>query len=167
MRDRDIMAPAFPDDHGAADEPLTTALLGLRQRTATAFDVLAALSNARLLVPVVAVLGEMEIDEHGRAHDKTADMATVLMTGADGRQALLAFTSLDTMQTWQADARPVAVSAQDAAKAAIQDGADAIVIDIAGPVLFPVEGDDLTALASGWQLVRVEGGSAWIRPAAE
>ena len=53
---------------------------------------LAVLQRARLLVPVVAVLGEVEHDEQGLAHDKTSDMATVLMTGRDGRSALLAFT---------------------------------------------------------------------------
>ncbi|WP_300682473.1 SseB family protein [Nocardioides sp.] len=167
MRDRDILAPAFPDDHGDADQALTGALAGLAAGTANAYDVLAALRTARVLVPVVAVLGEMEIDEHGRAHDKTADMATVLITGADGRQALLAFTSLTTMQQWQADARPVAVTARDAARAALQDGATAIVLDLTGPVLFPIEGDDLVALASDWELVRVGEGSAWIRPGAE
>jgi hypothetical protein len=167
VRDRDIMAPAFPDDHGVADGDLRAALTALAEGTGTAFDVLAALREARLLVPVVAVLGEMEIDEHGRAHDKTADMATVLITGADGRQAFLAFSGLDTLQHWQADARPVAVTARDAARAAIQDGAAAIVLDLTGPVLFPIEGDDLVALASDWELVRVGEGSAWIRPGAE
>ena len=48
--------------------------------------------RTRLLVPVVAILGEVEHDEQGLAHDKTSDMAAVLMTGRDGRKALLAFT---------------------------------------------------------------------------
>ncbi len=43
-------------------------------------------------MPVVALLGEVEHDEQGLAHDKTSDMAAVLMTGRDGRTALLAFT---------------------------------------------------------------------------
>ncbi|MFT4264774.1 MAG: SseB family protein, partial [Nocardioides sp.] len=79
--------------------------------------------------------------------------------------ALLAFTSLATLHAWRPDARPVPVSARDAARAALQDGADAIVIDLAGPTAYPVEGDDLLALASGWRLARVGEGSAWIRPA--
>ncbi|MFT4263181.1 MAG: SseB family protein, partial [Nocardioides sp.] len=127
-RDRELASPAFPDDDGAADEALVAALA-----SRDGYAVMAALTGARLLVPVVAVLGELAIDEHGRAHDKTADMATVLVTGADGRTALLAFTSLATLHAWRPDARPVPVSARDAARAALQDGADAIVIDLAGP----------------------------------
>jgi hypothetical protein len=61
----------------------------------------------------------------------------------------------------------VPVSAADAAKAAIQDGADALVLDVAGPTPFAIEGEDLIALASGWELVKVGARSAWIRPAAE
>ena len=72
-------------------------------------DALLALQDARLLVPVVAVLGEVEVDEHGLAHDKTSDMAAVLMTGADGRRALLAFTGSDSLASWDAGARPVPV----------------------------------------------------------
>jgi len=43
----------------------------------------------------------------------------------------------------------VPVSAPQAAQAAIQDGASALLLDVAGPVLFVVEGDDLRALGLG------------------
>jgi hypothetical protein len=163
-RRRDILAPAYPDDTGAADERLTAALAAYGRREATYADTLTVLADSRLLVPVVAVLGE--VDASGA--DKTADMATVLLTGADGRQALLAFTSLDTMAAWQPDARPVAVPAADAGKAALQDEAAALLVDVAGPVTFVVEGDDLYGLGAGWTLVRVAGGAtAWIRPGQE
>jgi hypothetical protein len=163
-RRRDILAPAYPDDTGAADERLTGAL-GAWARGETSYaDALGVLAESRLLVPVVALLGE--VDESGA--DKTADMATVLLTGADGRQALLAFTSLETMAAWQADARPVAVPASDAAKAALQERAAALLVDVAGPVTFVVEGDDLYGLGAGWTLARVAGGAtAWIRPGQE
>jgi hypothetical protein len=163
-RRRDILAPAFPDDTGAADEALAEVLGRFARREATYADALAVLADSRLIVPVVAVLGE--VDEHGA--DKTADMATVLLTGADGRQALLAFTSLATMAAWQPDARPVAVPAADAAKSALQDHAAALLVDVAGPVTFVVEGEDLYGLGAGWALARVPGGAtAWIRPGEE
>src|SRR4051812_34324791 len=75
---RDTLAPASPDDPGAADERLTAALAAFAGGEASYADVLAVLTGSRLLVPVVALLGE--VDESGA--DKTADMATVLLTGA-------------------------------------------------------------------------------------
>jgi hypothetical protein len=130
-------------------------------------DALAALQGARLLVPVVAVLGEVEHDESGLAREKTSDMATVLLRGADGRLALLAFSGTAALAAWDPAARPVPVTAQVAAQAAIQDDAAALVLDLAGPVRFVVEGEDLEGLARGWTLARVATGTAWIRPDAE
>jgi len=118
-------------------------------------------------VPVVALLGEVEYDEHGLAHDKTSDMAAVLMTGRDGRLALLAFTGTQTLTRWNPEARPVPVATQLAAQSALQDQAAALVIDIAGPHTFVIEGADLEAVARGWTLAEVGGRSAWIRPAGE
>jgi hypothetical protein len=116
---------------------------------------------------VVAVLGEVERDEAGLAHDKTSDMATVLMRGRDGRTALLAFTGSDALRRWDPQARPVPVPARRAAEAAVQDGAQALVVDVAGPVMFVVETEDLHELAQGHTLVELEGVSArygWVRP---
>jgi hypothetical protein len=96
----------------------------------------------------VALLGEVEHDDQGLAHDKTSDMAAVLMTGKDGRTALLAFTGTAALEAWNPEARPVPVSAPQAALAAVQEKAAALLIDVAGPVLFVVEGADLLALAS-------------------
>jgi hypothetical protein len=91
----------------------------------------------------------------------------VLVQGADGRLALLAFTGTDALAHWDPQARPVPVAAQVAAQSAIQDGAAALVVDLAGPVRFVVEGDDLRGLAEGWTLARIQGGAAWIRPDPE
>jgi hypothetical protein len=126
--------------------------------------VLLALGGARVLVPVVALLGEVEIDEEderGPTHDKTSDMATALLTGRDGRQALLAFTGLDTLSAWREDARPVPVTIDLAARSALQEGADALVLDVAGPTPYAIDGRVLDALARGWTLARVEDGYAW------
>ena len=100
-------------------------------------------------MPVVAVLGEAEVDERGLARDKSSDMAAVLMQGRDGRTALLAFTSLATLAAWDPEARPVPVPARTAALAAVQEaaGARGRPRRTGGP--FVVEGDDLRSLASG------------------
>lgn len=162
---RSIAEPEFPDDDGSAPAAVTAALTAFEADPDGAHQAaLAALQDTRLLVPVVAVLGEVEHDEHGRAHEKTSDMAAVLITSRSGRTGLLSFTSTDTLRAWNPQARPVAVSARQAARAALDDGAEALLVDIAGPVLFPVEGDDLRDLAAGHVLRRVEGGWGWTRP---
>lgn len=163
---RRLAAPAFPDDDGAAPAAVVDALEAYAADPSAYAQVLAAVAESRLLVPVVAVLGDVEYDEQGLAHDKSSDMATVLLTGADGRQALLAFTSLTAMAAWRPDARPVPVPARDAARAALQDDADALVIDVAGAAPFAIEGEDLRGLARGWQLTRVGEKTAWVAPAS-
>jgi hypothetical protein len=161
VSERQIPDPGFAGDDGSVD-PALEAALATYALIRDVVPVLRALREARLLVPVVAVLGEVEIDEHGLAHDKTSDMATVLLRGADGRMALLAFSGMPALQAWDAEARPVPVTARTAAQAALQDGAAAIVVDVAGPATFVVEGQDLEGLARGWTLARVGDRSAWV-----
>ncbi len=164
MVERLIPDPGFAGDTGAADPTLESALAAYARGDLTHGDVLLALQDTRLLVPVVAMLGEVEHDEHGLAHDKSSDMAVVLVQGADGRTALLAFTSTDALTRWDRDARPVPVAAALAARAAGEDAAAAIVVDIAGPSSLVIEGEDLDALAAGWRLTRAGGRMAWIGP---
>ncbi|MFC6151927.1 MULTISPECIES: SseB family protein [Mumia] len=151
-----LAEPAFPGDDGSADAALTAAL--------TAYDtsgdlgpVLVALGSARVLVPVVAVLGEHATP----GTDKEADMATVMLTGADGRKALLAFSSVETLGAWRPEARPVPVWAREAARAALAEGATALLLDLAGPVRAVVETEDLQHLADGDDLVGVGATWAW------
>ena len=162
--ERVIPDPGFADDDGNAPAGVTAALAAYDAAPeALHAPTLALLQESRVLVPVVAVLGEVEHDENGLAHDKTSDMATVLITGRDGRTALLAFTSTDSLTSWNPEARPVAVTLRKAALSAIQDGADALVVDVAGPVLFAVEGPELRALGEGLVLREVDGGWGWTR----
>ncbi len=154
---RQIAFTGFQNDDGSADPRLVEAIAsGDHAR------VLAALAEARLLVPVVALLGDVEYDEKGLAHDKTSDMAVVLMTGRDGRRALLAFSGTASLAAWQADARPMPARTQLVATAAVQEGADAIVVDVAGPRTVVVETEDVRRLAAGHRVVRLEDGThAW------
>lgn len=159
---RRIPDPGFAGDDGGADPELRAALAAYAADPARRLEVFAALQRGRVLVPVVAVLGEVEVDDRGAAHDKTSDMGTALLTGRDGRQALLAFTGLDTLAAWHPDARPVPVSAALAARSALQEGAAALVVDVAGPATYAVEGELLEGLARGWTLARTDEGLAWV-----
>ena len=162
MTGRTIPDPGFAGDHGEPGTALAAALAAYAEGSGSQVDALAAVRGSRLLVPVVAVLGEVEVDDQGLAHDKTSDMATVLLRGADGRMALLAFSGMPALQAWDPQARPVPVTARTAAQAALQDGAAAIVVDVAGPATFVVEGEDLEGLARGWHLARVGDRTAWV-----
>jgi hypothetical protein len=163
---RTIPDPGFAGDDGSAHPDLTAALAAFASDPERHLDVFLALQDSRLLVPVVALLGEVGVDEAGLEHDKTSDMATALLTGKDGRQALLAFTSLESLAAWRGDARPVPVAAPLAARSALQEGAAALLVDVAGPTPYAVEGDLLAGLARGWPMVRTRDGIlAWIEPA--
>ncbi len=160
---RAIPDPGFAGDDGSVAPAVATALsdVGAGAPLQTA---VAALCDARLLVPVVATPGEVGHDGPGPARDKTADMAAVLLTGRDGRRALLAFTGMSTLRAWDAGARPVPVTTRHAAQAALSEGADALVVDLAGPVQVPIEGVALQRLADGQRLVRTGDDWAWAAP---
>jgi hypothetical protein len=163
---RSLPDATFAGDTGEASPAVTAALASYAADPGRYVETLGALQDARVLVPVVAVLGEVEHDAAGLAHDKTSDMAAVLLTGADGRLALLAFTGTEALRAWNPGARPVPVTTRLAARAALQDGAAALVVDVAGPTRFVIEGDDLRGLAAGWTLARVGERAAWIDTAS-
>lgn len=169
-RERLLQGSPYTDDDGAPDVELARALAALAADPGAGdlrAAALGALAQARVLVPVVAVLGEVEHGADGLARDKSSDMATVLLTGADGRTALLAFSGTSTLQQWRADARPVPVAARLAAQTALQEGAAAVVLDVAGPTPLVLEGADLQAVSTGARLVRVGERFAWIGSAGE
>ncbi len=161
---RTIPDPGFAGDDGTAAPEVLAALASYAQDPDERHaETLMVLQHARLLVPVVAMLGEVEYDQQGLAREKTSDMATVLMRGRDGRTALLAFTGTESLRRWDPAARPVPVTAAQAAQAARHDGAAAMVLDVAGPTMFVVEEDDLRSLADGYTLLEIDGRHGWAR----
>jgi hypothetical protein len=46
----------------------------------------------------------------------------------------------------------------------VSEGAAALLVDVAGPVVFAVEGADLEPLAAGWHLQSVGEGAGWVGP---
>ncbi|WP_030294397.1 SseB family protein [Streptomyces katrae] len=149
MANKSIPDPGFSDDDGSADPRLRAALAAWAADRAKEPEVLAALKGARLLVPVVAVLGEVETDpESGLKREKTSDMAVPTLRAGD-RRALPAFTSTASLALWDPAARPVAVPLHQALAAAAHEKADTVVLDLAGPVTYQLTGSALLALAEG------------------
>ena len=158
--DRSLASSPFPGDHGLADP-------GTRRALAAALGggevshylrAVAALCQDRLLVPVVATATRLGETVGGLSSDKEAEMSVVMLQAADGRRALLAFTGLDSLQAWQSEARPVAVTLDRAAQTAVAEGVAALLVDFAGPHPLVLEGDVLTSLAAGRRVVETEPG---------
>ncbi len=148
VANKNIPDSGFPDDDGTADPRLSAALAAWAEDRTAVGPVLAALKGARLLVPVVAVLGEVEVDANGLRHEKTSDMAVPTLKAGD-RTALPAFTSTESLARWDPAARPVAVPLHQAIQAAVHEKADTIVLDLAGPVPYELTGPALRAVAEG------------------
>jgi hypothetical protein len=147
----------FRDDNGAADPRVAAALAGYQAGQGSEQAALTELATARLLVPVIAVLTDRSAADGAASgsaadgaadRDKNSEMVLPTLIGRDGRPAVLAFTSLDALARWRPDARPVPAEAGRVWRAAVADGC-AVVIDVAGPVPFAVEGARLGALAAG------------------
>jgi hypothetical protein len=160
---RTLTAQPFAGDDGTTDPGLLAALTGWRDRgdAASLTDVVRAWAPTRVLVPIVAVLGEGEdlkaAAEHGQG-DKSADMALVTITGRDGRRILPAFSSISALAAWNATARPVPVEAARAAQAAVLEGCDRIAVDPAGPL------DCLLPRPAVWAVAQ---GRDWAPPAED
>jgi len=141
-----IPQPILPEDDGSADAALASALAAFTAGAGDASAVVAALQTARLLLPAVVVpADQLPGDACGTTG---SDMALPKLIGKDGRAAVLAFTSLDALRAWRPDARPIQVRAPQVCHTAVHEEAAAVVIDVAGPVPFPIEGALLHALAA-------------------
>jgi hypothetical protein len=131
-------------DTGDADPAVTAILAAYQAGEATEQAALSAVAASRLLVPIVAVLADANAD----GTEKETEMALPRLIGNDGRAAVIAFTGANPLKRWRPDARPVPVAASRLWAAALAE-ADAVVVDIAGPVPLTVEGARLAALAAG------------------
>jgi hypothetical protein len=137
------------DDDGSADARLVEAVLRFRSRELGMPEVLAALATARLLVPLVTDRGDEGIGAHGQLVDKTQELALVTVAGPDGRPVLPVFSSVEAMRVWNPGARPVPVTAPQAALAAAADELGALVLDPGSPTEFALRRTAFEALATG------------------
>ena len=145
-----IPEPEFADDDGSPDPVLADVLARHALGEARLSDVVRALHGRRLMAPLMAVLDSVMDDVESGAPgpgEKDSHMATVSLVSPDGRRGLLAFTSVAAMAAWDPAARGIPASAARVAGAALEEGADALLLDLAGPVRLAVQGDALRALA--------------------
>jgi hypothetical protein len=145
------VADRFRDDDGSADPAAAAALSAFAAGAGSEHAALLALAAARLLVPVLAEAAPAAAGPRpgpAGGGEKSSDLALPTLVGQDGRRALPAFTSLETLARWQPSARPMPADAALVWRAAAEDSG-AVIIDVAGPVPLAVEGARLAALAAG------------------
>jgi len=140
----------FAGDDGAPDPYIRSVLRNYAQSATaeSARNLLDALLTARLLVPVVAELDSVEVID-GVTSEKDSHMASVEFHSADGRRALLAFSGTDSLAAWDESSRPIPRIAYTVAQSTIEQGLDALIIDVGGPVPTAIDGTLLALLAIG------------------
>ncbi len=146
---RSLSPQPFAEDDGSADPALAEALAAHAQGRIAEAELIAVLAGVRVLVPVVAEVGQGHpLPDHVRG-DAGAEMSLPLLAGPDERRALPIFSGLDTLADWDPAARPVPVEATRAALAAVDEGCDVLVLDLASPSAFVVRRPAVWALAQG------------------
>ncbi|NLE98696.1 MAG: SseB family protein [Propionibacterium sp.] len=152
----------FAGDDGSPD-PITRQAIARVSDHTSYVRALVALCSSRLLMPIVASGDETDHPDP----DRHAEMAAVKLVNDSGT-FLLAFTGLDSMQQWQADARPVPCTLDDLCATVKESGADQLLIDVAGPTSLVIAGEALDLFADGYAVAEFEGEEfAWVKYAED
>ncbi|MRG61611.1 SseB family protein [Agromyces sp. CFH 90414] len=122
-------------DDGSAPPALEAAIRRFRAGDAGQADVVQAFAGSRLLIPLLAELGDggTEVGAHGHAVEKSQELSIVTVAGPDGRRVLPVFSSVAAMSRWNPVARPVPADGVRVALAAADDGTDLVVLDPGSP----------------------------------
>ena len=153
---RQLQPNPHAGDDGSADPGLLQALGNFRDQLVTSENVIEALKTARLLLPLVASLGEAGEGANGLVVDKSADLSIVSVASPDGQVALPVFTSVQTMLAWDSKARPVPIEAARVALAAASEKNGRIILDAGSPTEFAIRQTAFRAIAEG---------GVWLHPA--
>lgn len=120
---------AFAADDGKAPEKLIAVIKDFRAGILGAESVIDQIRVSRLLVPLLAHLGESEEGAHGKKVDKSADLSIVTVKSPDNQDALVVFSSVAAMNRWNPSARPVPTDAIRVALAAASEMSTRVVLD--------------------------------------
>jgi hypothetical protein len=137
----------YSGDNGEADANLIEAISKFQSGQVGSAEVLRAVGQARLLIPLIANLGEGEQGAHGHQVDKSADLSIVTVLTPDNQRALPVFSSVATMTRWNPDARPVPNNGRKVALAAASEGNTRLVLDPMSETEFVVRRPGIAAVA--------------------
>jgi hypothetical protein len=144
---RHFEANAASDDDGSAPEALIEAIQRFRAGDADESEVVDAIRVSRLLVPLVAELGDRGVSSAGYTVDKSQELSIVTVAGPDGRNVLPAFSSVTAMSTWNRAARPVPAAGTRVALAAVSESTELVVLDPTSETEFVIRRPALWAIA--------------------
>jgi hypothetical protein len=136
----------FANDDGSARPELLNAIHEFHE-TGDASKVFSEFSKSRLLIPLLADIGESEEGAHGQTVDKSADLSIVNVETPDGQVGLPVFSSVEAMQRWNGTARPVPSDAIRVALAAASEGTTRIILDPGSETEFAFRRAAIAAMA--------------------
>jgi hypothetical protein len=150
---RELEENRFAGDDGSAPEEFVTAISGFRSGNLGQADVVDALRVSRLLVPLLAQLGDSEIGASGLKVDKSADLSIVTVKAPDDQDTLVVFSSVTAMQRWNPSARPVPTDAIRVCLAAASQLSTRVVIDPGSETEFVLRRPAIARIAQSldWQ----------------
>ena len=123
---RQFEANPWSSDDGETPAQLA---LALADRPVDKAALFAALASSRLLVPLVASLGEAGEGPNGLQVDKSSDLAIVAVSTPDKQTAIPVFSSVAEMSAWRSEARPVPIESARVALAAAAEGHSRIILN--------------------------------------
>jgi hypothetical protein len=129
---RDLQPNPFSGDTGLADPSLRAALRAVNAaplEPQAHAEVIEALRGARVYAPVVPTSVEHSTDERGLVHDNRSEMSMVRLASEDGRECTPCFADIPALTQWGSTARPVPIEMERLCVAAIEEGAQLVVID--------------------------------------
>lgn len=138
---------AFSHDDGSIPAALAEALRRFRHGDGGQREVVDALRGARLLIPLVAHLGESGENEQGLTIDKSQELSIITVKGPDGRTVMPVFSSAAAMQAWNPTARPIPSDGVKVALAAASEETDLVVLDPTSETEFVIRRPALWAIA--------------------
>jgi len=141
----------YKDDNGEADPRLNLALRDFAGNPENMGEVLDAFGQARVLIPLIANLGEEGASAAGLKTDKSAELSIVTVMAPDGQVALPVFSSVTKMNLWNPQARPVPNNGRAVALAAASEGTTRVVLDAGSDSELVFRRPQLAAIAQGLQ----------------
>jgi hypothetical protein len=147
---------AWADDDGKANPRLIELIKALHAGEARSDSVVDELRNTRVLIPLLADLGESGVGAHGQTVDKSAELSIVTVETPDAQIGLPVFSSVEAMQRWNPKARPVPTAAVKAALAAASEKNNRMILDPMAETEFVLRRPAIEALAQGLKWVSPE-----------